>query len=162
MTRDLVAVVERGAAVDVLAVHRVEQSAGLVAEPELRPDVVDALDAVELEPRGARALAQAGEEADGDAHVIDLARTAYPDLEHARPLVGAWSSIPRSARPIRPCAARTCAASAGSSRPTRPPRRRSRADRLLAGARRHPGRSCSSDDPEPGDPRARRRTSRSR
>ena len=51
----------------VLAVHRVEETAGLVAEPELRPHVADTRDALELDSRGARALAQAGEEADRDA-----------------------------------------------------------------------------------------------
>ena len=69
---------ERGAAVGVLAVHRVEQPGRLLAEPELRPDVVDALDAVDLEPRRARALAQAGEEADRDAHDL-ICPTAYPE-----------------------------------------------------------------------------------
>src|SRR5207247_2632796 len=48
--RDLVTIVERDAAVDVLTVQRVQQPRRLVAETGLRPDVVDRLDTVELEP----------------------------------------------------------------------------------------------------------------
>jgi len=72
MTATLVAVAELLRALDVRAVHGVEESARLVAEPEGGPDVGDGRDAVELDPRGARALAQAGEEADGDAHLLIL------------------------------------------------------------------------------------------
>src|SRR6185437_5108330 len=75
------------APVDVLAVHRVQQAAGLVAEADASPDVADALDVVELEAPGACALAQAGEESDGDAHVLDHAsrRTLSRD-GHVLPL----------------------------------------------------------------------------
>ena len=71
--RDLVAVGERSVASDVLAVDRVEQPAGLVAEAEPSPHVGDPLDVVELEASLSGALAQACEESDGHAHVLDHA-----------------------------------------------------------------------------------------
>src|SRR5437899_2826156 len=77
-----------------------------LAKVVLRPDVVDALDALDLEARRARALAQAGEEADGDAHDVDLARLRT--LNRRCPVIaGKWSRSRRSAPPTRRCAERT-------------------------------------------------------
>src|SRR5581483_10464871 len=70
--RDLVAVGERAGALRVLAVDRVEQAVRLVAEVEPAPDVADARDVLELDSAGAGALAQAGEEANRDAHALSV------------------------------------------------------------------------------------------
>jgi hypothetical protein len=53
--------VQRVVRAGVLAVQRVEQATGLVAELELRPDVADTRDVVELEARGARAGRRRGD-----------------------------------------------------------------------------------------------------
>ena len=71
--RHLVPVRERRVPRGVLEVDRVQESLGLVAEPERRPDVADGLDAVELPLGPAGPLAQPGEEAHPD-HGVSLAR----------------------------------------------------------------------------------------
>jgi len=66
--RDLVAVPQLALAVGVLAVDRVEQTAGLLAQPERGPDVGDGR-SLELSLRPARPLAQAREKAYADHRV---------------------------------------------------------------------------------------------
>ena len=63
-------------ALGVLAVDRVEQAGGLVAEAERGPHVGEPVDAVELALRPARPLAQAREEANADhgVSVLDKVR----------------------------------------------------------------------------------------
>src|SRR5262249_3917992 len=103
-------------AFDVLAVDRIEQTAGLVAQAERRPHVVDPRNVLELDPRASGPLAEPGEEADGDAHAVAIARE--PNL------IGVWGCSAtqptrrRTGPPTRPSGARTCAGSGRSSSPT--------------------------------------------
>ena len=68
--RDLVAVLESLVALDVRTVDGVEEPGGLLAEPEGRPDVLDAGSVAKLEvvPARSGALAQAGEEPHRHSH----------------------------------------------------------------------------------------------
>jgi hypothetical protein len=76
--RDLVAVGERAVARRVLLVDRVEEAVGLVAQVERGPDV-GARRGVDVAPRPARALAQAGEEADAHgSHVAPVHHAWWP------------------------------------------------------------------------------------
>src|SRR5438445_7933393 len=70
--RDLVAVAQLPLGPGVLAVDGVEQAVRLAAQLELRPDVADVHDAVDLALRPAGLLAKPGEEADADAHALML------------------------------------------------------------------------------------------
>ena len=70
--RHLVAVRELAPRLDVLAVHGIEEPGRLRAEVEPRPDVLDARNVLELEPRTAGTLTEAGKEANGDAHALIL------------------------------------------------------------------------------------------
>src|SRR5207253_6487379 len=79
--RDLVAVPQLLAGLGVGAVDRVEEAVGLDAELELRPDVADVRDAVDLPLRPAGLLAESGEEADADAHASMLRAGPFPQDE---------------------------------------------------------------------------------
>ena len=74
--RDLVARREALGAIDVGAVARVEETRRLVAEAEQRPDVADgrAVRELELEPPGARPLAESGEQSHVYVHAAERSR----------------------------------------------------------------------------------------